>query len=100
MLSALVFGAVFLSVVTTVTAAARTALPERHWTAAITGLTTAFALGQRLGPVPAGALSDGPGGTAAGLATGAAPLALGALVAWAQPGRVRRSRIPPPGTVG
>ncbi|MER5640232.1 YbfB/YjiJ family MFS transporter [Kitasatospora sp. NPDC002227] len=97
-LSALLFGTAFLSVVTAVTASARDHLPSRHWTAAIAGLTTAFALGQSLGPVLAGALSDGPGGTAAGLGIGAALLALGALTALAQPGRA--PRIPPPGTVG
>lgn len=82
--SALVFGASFLSVVTAVTACARQSLPTRHWTAAIAGLTVVFAIGQCLGPVLAGTLSDGPSGIRAGLAIGAVLLAAGALVALAQ----------------
>jgi predicted MFS family arabinose efflux permease len=83
-LSSLVFGASFLSVVTAVTACARQGLPARHWTAAIAGLTTVFALGQCLGPVLAGTLSDGPSGIRAGLAIGAVLLAGGSLTALAQ----------------
>jgi predicted MFS family arabinose efflux permease len=82
--SALIFGASFLSVVTAVTSCARQSLPARHWTAAIAGLTTVFAIGQCLGPVLAGTLSDGPSGIRAGLAIGAVLLAAGALVALAQ----------------
>ncbi|MBP0456087.1 YbfB/YjiJ family MFS transporter [Streptomyces montanisoli] len=82
--SALVFGVSFLSVVTAVTACARQSLPARHWTAAIAGLTTVFAIGQCLGPVLAGTLSDGPSGIRAGLAIGAVLLAAGAIAALAQ----------------
>lgn len=82
--SALIFGASFLSVVTAVTTCARQSLPARHWTAAIAGLTSIFALGQCLGPVLAGTLSDGPNGMRAGLVIGAALLAAGALTALAQ----------------
>lgn len=82
--SALVFGASFLAVVTAVTSCARRSLPSPHWTAAIAGLTTVFALGQCLGPVLAGTLSDGPSGIRAGLLIGVALLALGAITALAQ----------------
>lgn len=91
--SAIIFGASFLSVITAVTTCARKGLPARHWTAAIAGLTSIFALGQCLGPVLAGTLSDGPNGMRAGLAIGAALLAAGALTALAQ-----RSRASDPTT--
>ncbi|MDH6129544.1 YbfB/YjiJ family MFS transporter [Kitasatospora sp. GP82] len=82
--SALLFGSAFLSVITAVTTCARDSLPERCWTAAIAGLTTVFALGQCLGPLLAGTLSDGPSGTTAGLAIGAVLLAVAAVTALAQ----------------
>lgn len=85
--SALLFGASFLSVITAVTTCARQSLPAQHWTAAIAGLTSIFAVGQCLGPVLAGTLSDGPNGMRAGLAIGAAVLAAGALAALAQRSR-------------
>ncbi|BCJ35511.1 MFS transporter [Actinocatenispora thailandica] len=79
--SAVPFGGAFLTVVTAVTAAARQHLAPRHWTAAIAALTTAFAAGQCVGPVLSGVLSDGPGGVRAGLALGAALLAVAIGVA-------------------
>ncbi|HZZ48260.1 MAG TPA: YbfB/YjiJ family MFS transporter [Pseudonocardia sp.] len=81
--SALLFGTTFLSVVTAVTAAARRVLPPGQWTSAIATLTVAFALGQCAGPVLSGALADRPTGVRAGLALGAALLALGSAVALA-----------------
>ena len=51
---------------------------------AVGALTTVFALGQRVGPVLTGALSD-QNGVRAGLAVSAVLLAVGALVALAQP---------------
>ncbi|MFB7667526.1 YbfB/YjiJ family MFS transporter [Kitasatospora sp. NPDC056138] len=85
--SALLFG----SAITAVTTCARDSLPEHHWTTAIAGLTTVFALGQCLGPLLAGALAGGPSGTTAGLAIGAVLLALAAATALAQ-----RARTAPP----
>lgn len=76
--SAILFGASFLSVVTAVTSSARRALPPHQWTAAIAVLTTAFALGQCVGPVLSGAVSEGPSGIRLGLALGAALLLLAA----------------------
>jgi predicted MFS family arabinose efflux permease len=85
MSSAVLFGASFLAVVTATTAVARRSLARHHWTPAIGTLTVAFALGQSLGPVLAGALSDGPAGLRLGLTLSAGVLAAGAVVALAQP---------------
>lgn len=85
--SAVVFGGAFLAVPSAATAFARQAHPPHHWTIGISALTVAFAVGQCLGPVLAGSLSDGPGGVRAGLVLSAAILALGALIAAAQPHR-------------
>lgn len=81
LVSAVPFGAAFLTVVTAVTSGARYRLDPRHWTAAIAALTTAFAAGQCVGPVLSGVLSDGPGGVRAGLAIGAALVAAAIPVA-------------------
>ncbi|WP_045305942.1 YbfB/YjiJ family MFS transporter [Saccharothrix sp. ST-888] len=93
--SALLFGSAFLSVITAVTTCARDSLPQHYWTAAIAGLTTVFALGQCLGPLLAGTLSDGPSGTTAGLAIGAVLLALAAATALAQRARTVPPSAPP-----
>ena len=82
--SALLFGGSFLSVVTAVTAVARRSLQPHHWTPAIAGLTVAFAVGQCLGPVLAGVLSDGPAGLSVGLTLSVGVLLAGAFVALAQ----------------
>jgi len=82
--SAVLFGGSFLAVPTAVTTFARRAHPPEHWTTAIAALTVAFALGQCLGPVLAGVLSDGPSGVRAGLTLSVAILAAGALLAIAQ----------------
>lgn len=85
--SALLFGATFLAVVTAVTATARRALPAHQWTPAIATLTIAFALGQCLGPVLAGALADSATGVRAGLTVSVGILIVGTLLALAQPHR-------------
>lgn len=85
--SALLFGGSFLAVVTAVTTVARTALRPHQWTAAIATLTTGFALGQCLGPILAGVLSDSAAGVRAGLLLSVIILAVGALVCVAQPHR-------------
>ncbi|MBV9447956.1 MAG: YbfB/YjiJ family MFS transporter [Streptosporangiaceae bacterium] len=54
------------------------ALSPSQWTSAIATLTTAFALGQCIGPLLSGVLSDQAGGVRAGLAIGAALIALAA----------------------
>jgi hypothetical protein len=54
--------------VTAVTSAPRRTLPPAKWTAAIAALTGAFAVGQCIGPVLAGVLSDVSGVVRRGLA--------------------------------
>jgi predicted MFS family arabinose efflux permease len=80
-LSAILFGGGFLSVPTAVTVFARRTLPAHAWTAAIAAFTVCFGLGQCIGPILSGALSDGPGGVRAGLLLSVAILAAGAFVA-------------------
>ncbi len=82
--SALVFGASFFMVPTSVTAFGRRNLPEAQWGASLSLMTVVFSVGQIFGPVAAGAISDFRGDTAAGLAAGAATLLLGVAVATAQ----------------
>jgi predicted MFS family arabinose efflux permease len=84
LLSGLLFGAVFLSVVASTTAFVRHNLPGAQWARGIGAFTVCFALGQIVGPVVVGLISDGPGGLARGLVFSAAALALGALFAWRQ----------------
>jgi predicted MFS family arabinose efflux permease len=86
-LSAVLFGTSFLVVITAMTAAARDCLPEHHWTPGIAVLTVAFALGQCLGPLLSGVLSDGPGGMASGLLTGAVLLVVAGTSALFHRGR-------------
>ena len=66
-LSALLFGGSFLSVITAVTSFARRAAPPEAWTKAIAALTVAFGIGQCVGPLLSGYLSDGPDGVRSGL---------------------------------
>lgn len=84
MASGLLFGAVFLSLVASTTALVRHNLPASQWAAGISAFTIVFALGQILGPVGVGWISDGPGGLARGLVYSAGALWLGALLAWRQ----------------
>ncbi len=79
--SAVLFGGSFLAVVTAVTIVAQRSLLPHHWTPAIAALTVAFALGQCLGPVLAGVLSDGPAGLTAGPGLSAGILIIAAMVA-------------------
>lgn len=88
--SAILFGAAFLSVVNAVTRAAQRLLPADQWTTAIAVLTSSFALGQCIGPVLSGVLSDRPGGVRLGLAAGTAILAVATLVAPLHDRRRRR----------
>ena len=81
LLSGLVFGAVFLSVVASTTALVRHNLPPAQWAAGISAFTIVFAAGQIVGPTVVGWIADGPGGLARGLVFSAAALWLGALLA-------------------
>jgi predicted MFS family arabinose efflux permease len=75
------FGAVFLSVVASTTALVRHNVPPAAWAKGISAFTIVFAVGQIVGPVAVGWLSDGGGGLQLGLGVSAAALALGALLA-------------------
>jgi len=79
--SGVLFGAVFLSVVASTTALVRHNLPPAQWPSGIAAFTIVFAAGQIVGPSLVGAVADGAGGLARGLAISAALLALGALLA-------------------
>ncbi len=88
MISGLMFGGIFLSVVASTTALVRHNLPPSQWAAGISAFTTVFALGQIVGPSVVGWIADGPGGLTRGLAFSAGALWLGAGVALRQ--RARR----------
>lgn len=84
LLSGLLFGAVFLSVVASTTAWVRHNLPPSEWAQGITVFTVVFAVGQMVGPTWVGWIADGPGGLARGLLVSAAVLWLGTALAWRQ----------------
>jgi predicted MFS family arabinose efflux permease len=83
--SAILFGGSFLAVITAVTAFARRAAKPHAWTAAIGALTISFGIGQCIGPVLSGALSDGPNGIRSGLWLSVGILIAAALTAAFQP---------------
>lgn len=84
LLSGMVFGGVFLSVVASTTALVRHNLPPPAWAAGISAFTIVFAAGQIVGPTVVGWIADGPGGLARGLVFSATALWLGAALAWRQ----------------
>ena len=90
LLSGLMFGGVFLSIVASTTALVRHNLPPSQWAAGISAFTTVFAAGQIVGPAVVGWIADGLGGGSdlAGLQRGlifsALALWIGALVATRQ----------------
>lgn len=84
LVSGLLFGAVFLSVVASTTALVRHNLPPAAWAAGISAFTTVFAAGQIVGPTVVGWIADGPGGLARGLVFSAVALWLGAALATRQ----------------
>ncbi|WP_409513982.1 YbfB/YjiJ family MFS transporter [Variovorax sp. MHTC-1] len=81
LVSGLLFGAVFLSVVASTTALVRHNLPAEQWATGISAFTIIFALGQIVGPTVTGWISDGPGGLARGLVASALALWIGAALA-------------------
>jgi predicted MFS family arabinose efflux permease len=81
--SGLLFGATFLAVVSSTTAFVRHNLPRPRWSTGISLFTIAFALGQIVGPVAMGYISDGAG-LARGFACSAGVLFGAALLAAAQ----------------
>ncbi|NIK61335.1 YbfB/YjiJ family MFS transporter [Kribbella shirazensis] len=81
MVSAVVFGASFMAGPTAATVIARRMLPHGSWTAGIALLTVAFSVGQAIGPLVSGLLSDSAGGITNGLWLSAALLILAAVAA-------------------
>lgn len=84
LLSGVLFGGVFLSVVASTTAMVKHNLPATQWASGISVFTVVFAFGQIVGPTVVGWIADGAGGLQRGLIFSAAALLLGAVVAWQQ----------------
>ena len=84
LVSGVMFGGVFLSVVASTTALVRHNLPPQRWATGISAFTIVFAAGQIVGPTVVGWIADGPGGLARGLVYSAGALWLGAAVALRQ----------------
>jgi predicted MFS family arabinose efflux permease len=79
-ISALVFGVAFFAVVGSTTAFVRFNYPPAEWPAAIAAMTIAFGIGQTIGPIAVGAITDAVGSLSSALNVSAALLALGALL--------------------
>jgi len=90
-LSALVFGVAFFAVVGSTTAFVRLNYPPAAWPTAIAAMTIAFGIGQTLGPIAVGAITDAMGNLSIALNVSAAMLALGAVLAAFQRKLVRQS---------
>lgn len=86
--SAILFGGSFLSASAAITIASKDQLPMKSLTAALALLTVAFAIGQTLGPVTSGAITDMVGGISSGLWISPALLLLAAMIALLQPAAV------------
>ncbi len=80
-LSALIFGVSFFIAPTAVTAFSKKNLPQNQWGTAIALYTSIFAIGQTLGPIGAGWLSDVTGDLTYGLIAGASILVCGCFFA-------------------
>ena len=80
-ISALVFGVAFFAVVGSTTAFVRFNYPLAAWPAGIAAMTIAFGIGQILGPIAVGAVTDAFGSLSYALNVSAAMLALGAIAA-------------------
>lgn len=79
-LSALVFGVSFFAVVTSTTAFVRFNYPPAAWPTAIAAMTISFGIGQTVGPVMVGAITDAMGSLSYALNVSAAMLAAGAIL--------------------
>ena len=94
LLSGLLFGAVFLSLVASTTALVRHNLPPTAWGNGISAFTIVFAFGQIVGPTVVGWIADGPGGLARGMVFSAMALWVGAALAWRQRPLVSSEGLP------
>jgi predicted MFS family arabinose efflux permease len=90
-LSALVFGVAFFAVVASTTAFVRFNYPPAEWPKGIAAMTIAFGVGQTLGPIAVGAITDALGSLSYALNVSAAMLAVGAIAAAFQGRLVRKS---------
>jgi predicted MFS family arabinose efflux permease len=79
--SALVFGVSFFAIVGSTTAFVRFNYFPAAWPTAIAAMTIAFGIGQTLGPLFTGAITDALGSLSYALNVGAAMLAVGAVAA-------------------
>ena len=79
--SAFVFGTAFFAVAASTTAFVRFNYPPQAWPTVIAVLTVVFSLGQILGPIAIGAISDALGGLSYALNVSAAILIISALAA-------------------
>jgi MFS family permease len=82
--SAIVFGVAFFAVVGSTTAFVRFNYPHEMWPTAIAAMTISFGVGQTVGPIVVGAITDALGNLSYALNVSAALLALGALAALCQ----------------
>lgn len=83
-ISAVVFGVAFFAVVGSTTAFVRFNYPAEVWPTAIAAMTISFGVGQTLGPIVVGAITDALGSLSYALNVSAALLALGAVAALCQ----------------
>jgi len=90
-LSALVFGVAFFAVVASTTAFVRFNYPPAEWPMGIAAMTIAFGIGQTLGPIAVGAITDALGSLSYALNVSAAMLAVGAIAAAFQGRQVQKS---------
>jgi predicted MFS family arabinose efflux permease len=79
-ISALVFGVAFFAVVGSTTAFVRFNYPPAAWPTAIAAMTISFGIGQTLGPIVVGAITDAVGSLSFALNVSAAMLAAGAIL--------------------
>jgi predicted MFS family arabinose efflux permease len=88
-ISAAVFGVAFFAVVASTTSFVRFNYPPAEWPTGIAAMTIAFGIGQILGPIAVGAVTDAFGSLSYALNVSAAMLGLGAVAAAFQ-GRLGR----------
>jgi predicted MFS family arabinose efflux permease len=93
-ISALVFGVAFFAVVGSTTAFVRFNYPPAAWPSGIAAMTIAFGVGQTLGPIAVGAVTDAFGSLSYALNVSAAMLAVGAIAAAFQKKPGRKSSAP------
>ena len=79
-ISALVFGVAFFAVVGSTTAFVRFNYPPSAWPTGIAAMTISFGIGQTLGPIAVGAITDAMGSLSFALNVSAAMLATGAVL--------------------